>query len=76
MSGVVNVAIVVTLIVCCVYTAMQSWQVVALHYRNNGLTAATDIPLWIPHSALLFGFSFMALAAIVRFRAYVTNKFD
>jgi TRAP-type C4-dicarboxylate transport system permease small subunit len=73
---VVNVAIVVTLIVCCVYTALQSWKVVSLHYRNNGLTTATDIPLWIPHSALLFGFSFMALAALVRFRAYVTNRFD
>ena len=72
----VNVAIVVTLIGCCLYTALQSWKVVALHYRNNGLTAATDIPLWIPHAALLFGFSFMALAALVRLRAYVTGKFE
>lgn len=72
----VNVAIVVTLSTCCVYTALQSWTVVLLHYRNNGLTAATNIPLWIPHAALLFGFSFMVLAALVRFRAYVANKFD
>ncbi len=72
----VNIAIVVTLIVCCVYTAMQSWKVVSLHYRNSGVTAATEIPLLIPHAALLFGFSFMALAALVRFRAYVTGKFE
>jgi TRAP-type transport system small permease protein len=72
----VNLAIVVTLILCCSYTALQSWKVVSLHYRNNALTAATDIPIWIPHSALLFGFSFMALAAIVRFRAYINGKFE
>lgn len=72
----VNIAIVVTLVACCLYTALQSWKVVSLHFRNNGVTAATEIPLWIPHAALLFGFSFMALAALVRLRAYVTNKFD
>jgi TRAP-type C4-dicarboxylate transport system permease small subunit len=73
---IVNVLIVVTMIVCCVYTALQSRKVVSLHYSNHGVTAATEIPLWIPHAALLFGFSFMALAALVRFRAYVTGKFD
>ncbi len=49
---------------------------VELHYLNHGVTAGTEIPLVIPHAALLFGFSFMALAAIVRFRSYVTGKFD
>lgn len=47
-----------------------------LHYRNHGVTAGTDIPLVIPHSAVLFGFSFMALAAILRIRSYITGKFD
>jgi hypothetical protein len=50
--------------------------VVDLPYLTGGVTAGTNIPLVIPHSALLFGFSFMALAAIVRFRSYVTGKFD
>jgi TRAP-type C4-dicarboxylate transport system permease small subunit len=73
---VVNTAIVVTMIGCAVFAAMESWKIVVLHIRNNGVTAATDIPLAIPISALLFGFSFMALAAIVRFRAYVAGEFD
>jgi TRAP-type C4-dicarboxylate transport system permease small subunit len=72
----VNIAIAVTLIVCTVYTAMQSWKVVMLHYRNQGVTAGTDIPLVFPHMALLFGFSFMALAALVRFRSYISGKFE
>jgi TRAP-type C4-dicarboxylate transport system permease small subunit len=73
---VVNIAIALTLIVCTIYTAMQSWKVVMLHYRNHGVTAGTDIPLVIPHAALLFGFSFMAIAALLRIRSYITGKFD
>ena len=45
----VNIAIALTLIVCTAYTAMQSWKVVMLHYRNHGVTAGTDIPLVFPH---------------------------
>ncbi|HET7193089.1 MAG TPA: TRAP transporter small permease [Pseudolabrys sp.] len=73
---IVNIAIALTLIVCTIYTAMQSWKVVMLHYRNHGVTAGTDIPLVIPHTALLFGFSFMAIAALLRIRSYITGKFD
>ncbi len=73
---VINIAIALTLVVCTVFTVMQSWKVIALHYRNHGVTAGTDIPLVIPHAALLFGFSFMALAAILRIRSYITGKFD
>ena len=60
--------IALTLIVCTAFAATQSWKVVMLHCRNHSVTAGTDIPLVIPHAALLFGFSFMALAAIVRIR--------
>ena len=55
---------------------MQSWKVVMLHYRNHGVTAGTDIPLVFPHLALLFGFTFMALAAMVRIRSYISGKFE
>jgi hypothetical protein len=50
--------------------------VVKLHYMTSGVTAGTNIPLVIPHSALLFGFSFMAAAAIVRLPSYISGKFD
>ena len=73
---VINIAVVLTLIACTIFSATQSWKVVLLHYRNHGVTAGTDIPLVIPHAALLFGFSFMALAAILRIRSYITGKFD
>ena len=72
----INTAIAVTMIGCTIFVAVQSWRIVELHYRTHGVTAATDIPLVIPTSALLFGFSFMALAAIVRVRSYITGRFD
>lgn len=73
---VVRIAIALALIVCTVYTALQSWTVVKLHYLTHGVTAGTNIPLVIPHSALLFGFAFMAAAAIVRLPSYISGKFD
>jgi TRAP-type C4-dicarboxylate transport system permease small subunit len=72
----VRIAIALSLIVCAIYTAMQSWAVVKLHYMTGGVTAGTNIPLVIPHAALLFGFSYMALAAIVRLPSYFSGKFD
>jgi TRAP-type C4-dicarboxylate transport system permease small subunit len=72
----VRIAIAVGLIVCTSYTAVQSWKVVKLHYLTHGVTAGTNIPLVIPHSALLFGFIFMAAAAIVRLPSYISGKFD
>jgi len=73
---VINIAIALTLIACTIFTATQSWKVLVLHYRNHSVTAGTDIPLVIPHAAVLFGFSFMALAAVVRIRSYITGKFE
>jgi TRAP-type C4-dicarboxylate transport system permease small subunit len=73
---VIRVGIALALTVCTVYTAAQSWKVVKLHYLTHGVTAGTNIPLAIPHSALLFGFSFMAAAALVRLPSYISGKFD
>lgn len=73
---IVNIAVVVSLIGCSVFTALQSWKVITLHVRNGAVTGGTDIPLVYPHSALLFGFLFMAAAAIVRIRSYVTGNFQ
>jgi TRAP-type C4-dicarboxylate transport system permease small subunit len=73
---VVNIAIAVTLIACTLFTAVESFKIVALHFHNHSVTAGTDIPLVIPTASLTFGFGFIALAAIVRFRSYITGKFD
>jgi TRAP-type C4-dicarboxylate transport system permease small subunit len=73
---VIRIVVVIALIVCTLFTAFQSWKIVTLHFHNQSVTAGTEIPLVIPASALLFGFSFMAVAAMVRLRSYLTGKFD
>ncbi len=73
---VINVAIALSLIGSSLFAASQSWKVVSLYLRTGDVTPATRIPLSVPHSALLVGFVFMALAALFRIRSYFTGKFE
>lgn len=73
---IVNALVWLTLVCSALFTMVQAGKIVGLHYRTGGVTAATEIPLVIPHSALVFGFGFIALAAIVRVRSYLTGKFE
>lgn len=72
----VNIAITLTFLACVSFTALQSWRVLVVHYRNHGMTAGTDIPLVIPHAAVLVGFVGMGIAVLVRLRNYITGRFD
>ncbi len=72
----INIVVTVSFLACTIFTAVQSWEVVLLHYRMHDVTAGTDISLVIPHTAVLFGFSLMALTVLVRLRAYITGQFD
>jgi TRAP-type C4-dicarboxylate transport system permease small subunit len=78
MKLIVNVAVAVAIIVCPLFVAYEASKVVALQYNTHGVTAGTEIPLVIPTAALVFGFAFMSLAGLARFRSYVTSgsKFD
>ncbi len=72
---IINGLIVAVFLVCTVFTAMQSYTVVMLYVGNGNVSPAAEIPLYIPHAALLVGFSFMALAVICRLRAYLNGTF-
>jgi TRAP-type C4-dicarboxylate transport system permease small subunit len=75
---VINVTVAIALIVCPLFVAFQASKIVELQFRTHAVTAGTEIPLVIPTSALVFGFCFISLAAVVRFRSYLTrgSKFD
>ena len=72
---IVNGLIVAVFLACTVFTAMQSYTVVMLYVGNGNVSPAAEVPLYIPHAALLVGFSFMALAVICRFRDYLNGTF-
>lgn len=76
MKIIVNTVITATFIGCSILTAFESWKVVMLHYRNHAVTAGTNIPLVIPHAAVFFGFTLIAVTVLVRLRSYITGNFD
>jgi len=70
-----NALIAATLLACCVFVVLQSFQVVKLFIQAKQVSVSAGIPKAIPHAALLAGFSLMALAVVVRIRSYFTGKF-
>lgn len=70
-----NALVLLTLVVCCLFVAFQSWKIVSLFFQSGQVSIAASIPKAIPHAALLVGFSLSALAALVRFRSYLSGKF-
>jgi TRAP-type C4-dicarboxylate transport system permease small subunit len=71
----INAAVLVALLACCAFVAVQSFQVVALFARAGQVSVAAGIPKAIPHAALAVGFVLTGLAVLVRIRAYLSGKF-
>jgi len=70
-----NAAMAATLLACCVFVAVQSFQVVALFASAGQVSVAAGIPKAIPHAALAVGFVLTAAAVLVRIRSYLAGKF-
>ena len=73
---IVNGLIIAVFLACTLFAAMQSYTVVMLYIGNGNVSTAAEIPLYIPHAALLVGFSLMALAVICRLKAYLNGTFE
>lgn len=76
LKPIVNALIAVSLAVCGVIVASESFQVVSAMARTGQVSVAAGIPVVVPHLALFVGFSLMAVAVIARFGCYVRDKFD
>lgn len=63
-----------TLLGCCIFMLVQSWQVVTLFYQGGVVSVSAGVPKWISHAALPAGFALTALAVLVRLRLYLTGK--
>lgn len=66
------IATAATLLVC-VFVIPNDWAVVKLMYENDQRSVVAEIPMVIPHSALLIGFVMIFIAVAVRFRSHVTG---
>jgi TRAP-type C4-dicarboxylate transport system permease small subunit len=73
-ARVLNAAAALTLLACCAFMLVQSWQVVALFYQGGVVSVSAGVPKWMAHAALPAGFALTALAVLVRLRLYLTGK--
>jgi TRAP-type C4-dicarboxylate transport system permease small subunit len=67
---------VVMMLACAAFVIAQSAKIVQLYIASGETSMGAKVPLVYPHTALLVGFSLMILAALIRFRSYLTGKFD
>ena len=66
----------VTLMVCSAVVAVESAKVIAVLAKTGQVSVAASVPLVIPHASILVGFTLVGIATLVRFRAYLTDRFD
>jgi TRAP-type C4-dicarboxylate transport system permease small subunit len=52
----------------CVFVVPQNWTVFSMMYNLDQRSIVAEVPMSIPHFALLFGFVLMGLAVLIRFR--------
>ena len=72
---IVNGIATVSFLAVCVFVVPQTWTVVKLVWNFGQRSVVAEIPMVIPHSALLLGFVLMFLAVALRFRSYVKGEF-
>lgn len=73
-ARVLNAAAALTLLGCCAFMLVQSWQVVQLFYQGGVVSVSAGVPKWMAHAALPAGFALTALAVLVRLRLYLAGK--
>jgi TRAP-type C4-dicarboxylate transport system permease small subunit len=52
----------------------NNWIVVELMFNNDQRSVVAEVPMVIPHFALLAGFVLMFIALIVRFRGHIAGE--
>lgn len=64
----------ITFVVVALIVIPQDYKVVIQMFRFDQRSVVAEIPMVIPHFALLMGFSLMLVAIIYRFRKHVTGE--
>ena len=72
---IVNSVMVIGFIGGAVFVVIQDWTVTSMMLRLDQRSVVAEIPMSIPHSALLFGFAAMAVAIIVRLQFHIRGEF-
>jgi TRAP-type C4-dicarboxylate transport system permease small subunit len=73
---IINSIAAVSFLAVCVFVVPQTWTVLKLLWNFGQRSVVAEIPLVIPHFALLSGFVLMFLAVVLRFRSYMKGEFN
>src|SRR5262245_35282560 len=73
---IVNTAIAAAFIISTSIVTVQSYKVVDLYVKNGDRSVAAEVPLIIPHSAILVGFVLMLIAVLIRLPNYIRGNFQ
>lgn len=72
----VNWLIVVGFVVVLGIVLVHSWQVLAVYFRTWPRSNVAEIPMVIPHAAVLFGVFLMLVAVLGRLRMYILGEYE
>ena len=68
---IINTVAAVAVLLVCLYVIPNNWTVVELMWNNDQRSVVAEVPMVIPHFALLFGFIMIFVAIAVRFKSNV-----
>ena len=71
---IVNFIAAVSVILVCLYVIPNNWTVVSLMWTNDQRSVVAELPMVIPHFALLLGFVMTLIAIAVRFQSHVKGS--
>ena len=71
---IINFIATVAVLAICLFVIPQNWTVVELMWNNDQRSVVAEIPMVIPHFALLLGFILIFIAVVCRFRSHVTGN--
>jgi TRAP-type C4-dicarboxylate transport system permease small subunit len=71
---IVNSIAVGAFLLVCIYVIPNNWIVVKLMFDNDQRSVVAEVPMVIPHFALLAGFVLMFIAVVVRLRSHITGQ--
>lgn len=71
---IINFIATASILLVCFYVIPNNWIVVKLMWDNDQRSVVAEVPMVIPHFALLFGFVMIFVAIVARFRSHVTGS--
>jgi len=72
---IVNTLTAVGFVLICIFVVLQSWTVSGMMARLDQRSVVAEIPMVVPHAAVLIGFGAMLIVLLYRIRSYIVGAF-